>query len=105
MNKEYSSSITDGETSATGTTNPPKHNKAKSPSEIEDLFKEPPPISQQNGSGKPKKDVKSDIMSLFEKVAHHTVISLARHARNLESLDLSFCRQMTNEALGLIADT
>ncbi|GJZ46782.1 ARF GTPase activating protein, partial [Tanacetum coccineum] len=87
-----------GETSATGTTTPPKpaDNKVKSPSEIEDLFKEPPPISQQNESGKPQKDVK---------VAHPTVISLARHARNLESLDLSFCREMTNEALGLIADS
>ncbi|GKD46066.1 hypothetical protein Tco_1270711, partial [Tanacetum coccineum] len=59
-----------GETSVTGTTTPPKpaDNKAKSPSKIEDLFKEPPPISQQNESRKPQKDVKSDIMSLFEKV-------------------------------------
>ncbi|PWA83776.1 Leucine-rich repeat, cysteine-containing subtype [Artemisia annua] len=39
------------------------------------------------------------------KVAHHTAISLAKHARNLETLDLSFCREMTNEALGLIADS
>ncbi|GJU98602.1 probable ADP-ribosylation factor GTPase-activating protein AGD5 [Tanacetum coccineum] len=67
-----------GETSATGTTNPPKpaDNKAKSPSEIEDLFKEPPPISQQNGSEKPQKDVKSDIMSLFEKGNTTTPYSL-----------------------------
>ncbi|PWA49707.1 arf GTPase activating protein [Artemisia annua] len=66
-----------GETSATGTTNPPKpaDNKAKSPSEIEDLFKEPPPISQQN-AGKPQKDVKSDIMSLFEKGNTTTPYSL-----------------------------
>ncbi|GJR01151.1 leucine-rich repeat, cysteine-containing subtype protein [Tanacetum coccineum] len=45
-------------------------------------------------------------LSLYHvnEVAHHTVISLARHARNLESLDLSFCREMINEASGLIAD-
>nr|GEV19105.1 probable ADP-ribosylation factor GTPase-activating protein AGD5 [Tanacetum cinerariifolium] len=67
-----------GETLATGATNPPKpaDNKAKSPSEIEDLFKVPPPVLQQNGSGKPQKDVKSDIMSLFEKGNTTTPYSL-----------------------------
>lgn len=38
-------------------------------------------------------------------VAHHTALSLAKHTRNLESLDLSWCRDMTDEALGLIVDS
>ncbi|GJT29729.1 leucine-rich repeat, cysteine-containing subtype protein, partial [Tanacetum coccineum] len=47
----------------------------------------------------------SGVSAWYTWVAHHTAISLAKHARNLESLDLSFCREMTNEALGLIADS
>ncbi|GMH18105.1 hypothetical protein Nepgr_019946 [Nepenthes gracilis] len=39
------------------------------------------------------------------KVGHHTVISLARCCRNLHSLDVSWCRNMTDDALGLIADS
>ncbi|GKE46075.1 leucine-rich repeat, cysteine-containing subtype protein, partial [Tanacetum coccineum] len=38
-------------------------------------------------------------------VAHHMAISLAKPARNLESLDLSFCREMRDEALGLMVDS
>ncbi|XP_076907286.1 uncharacterized protein LOC143563680 [Bidens hawaiensis] len=39
-----------------------------------------------------------------DKVAHHTALSLAKHAIKLQSLDLSWCREMTDEALGLIVD-
>ncbi|XP_043719514.1 uncharacterized protein LOC122667321 [Telopea speciosissima] len=39
------------------------------------------------------------------KVGHHTAISLARCSRKLQRLDLSFCRKLTNEALGLIVDS
>ncbi|XP_024976708.1 probable ADP-ribosylation factor GTPase-activating protein AGD5 [Cynara cardunculus var. scolymus] len=58
-----------GENSSSETTGPsePVDNKAKSTSEIDDLFKDSPPISQPNASDKPQKDVKSDILSLFEK--------------------------------------
>ena len=59
-----------GENMATGTTgsSEPVDNKAKPTSEIDDLFKDSPPISLPNASDKPQKDVKSDILSLFEKV-------------------------------------
>ncbi|XVE53999.1 hypothetical protein DITRI_Ditri03aG0047500 [Diplodiscus trichospermus] len=39
------------------------------------------------------------------KVGHNTTISLARRSRNLLSLDLSWCRNLTDEALGLIVDS
>ncbi|XP_042478388.1 uncharacterized protein LOC122059582 [Macadamia integrifolia] len=39
------------------------------------------------------------------KVGHHTAISLARCSRKLQRLDLSFCRKLTNEAVGLIVDS
>ncbi|XP_024968061.1 probable ADP-ribosylation factor GTPase-activating protein AGD5 [Cynara cardunculus var. scolymus] len=57
------------EVSSTGTTDltKPVDNKAKPTSGIEDLFKDPPLFSQPNASEKPQKDVKNDIMSLFEK--------------------------------------
>ncbi|KAK6152007.1 hypothetical protein DH2020_014642 [Rehmannia glutinosa] len=38
-------------------------------------------------------------------VSSHTALSLARNCRNLRSLDLSWCRNLTNEALGLIVDS
>lgn len=38
-------------------------------------------------------------------VGQNTTISLARRCKNLESLDLSWCRRLTDEALGLIADS
>lgn len=37
-------------------------------------------------------------------VAQNTAVSLARLSRNLHYLDLSWCRNLTNEALGLIVD-
>ncbi|KAJ0030268.1 hypothetical protein Pint_13495 [Pistacia integerrima] len=39
------------------------------------------------------------------KVAHNTAVSLAKRSRNLLSLDISFCRNLTNEAVGLIVDS
>ncbi|KAF8388732.1 hypothetical protein HHK36_025412 [Tetracentron sinense] len=39
------------------------------------------------------------------KVGHNTAISLARCSRKLLSLDLSWCRNLTDEALGLIVDS
>ncbi|KAL0345032.1 UNVERIFIED_CONTAM: hypothetical protein Sradi_4334500 [Sesamum radiatum] len=38
-------------------------------------------------------------------VSNHTALSLARNCRNLRSLDLSWCRSLNNEALGLIVDS
>ncbi|KAL3535525.1 hypothetical protein ACH5RR_003986 [Cinchona calisaya] len=43
-------------------------------------------------------------LSNIQQVAENTAISLARLSRNLLYLDLSWCRNLTNEALGLIAD-
>ncbi|KAI7747839.1 hypothetical protein M8C21_005898 [Ambrosia artemisiifolia] len=40
-----------------------------------------------------------------DKVANHTALSLAKHAKKLQSLDMSWCREMTNEGLGLIVDS
>ncbi|XP_015572876.1 uncharacterized protein LOC8281183 [Ricinus communis] len=40
-----------------------------------------------------------------KKVGHHTAISLARRSRNLISLDLSWCRNLSDEAVGLIVDS
>ncbi|KAL6585720.1 hypothetical protein OROMI_002364 [Orobanche minor] len=38
-------------------------------------------------------------------VSNHTALSLARNCRKLRFLDLSWCRKLTNEALGLIVDS
>ncbi|KAL2533248.1 Leucine-rich repeat [Abeliophyllum distichum] len=43
--------------------------------------------------------------SLIGTVSNNTALSLARHSRNLVTLDLSWCRNLTNEALGLIVDS
>ncbi|WRX33852.1 hypothetical protein QQP08_026339 [Theobroma cacao] len=39
------------------------------------------------------------------KVGHNTALSLARRSKNLLSLDLSWCRNLTDEAVGLIVDS
>ncbi|CAJ1940499.1 unnamed protein product [Sphenostylis stenocarpa] len=41
----------------------------------------------------------------IKEVGHHTALSLASHAKNLHSLDLSWCRNMTDNELGLIVDS
>ncbi|KAK7411849.1 hypothetical protein VNO78_03292 [Psophocarpus tetragonolobus] len=40
-----------------------------------------------------------------KKVGYHTALSLANQAKNLHSLDLSWCRNLTDNALGLIVDS
>ncbi|KAM0030701.1 putative leucine-rich repeat domain superfamily [Helianthus debilis subsp. tardiflorus] len=40
-----------------------------------------------------------------DKVGNHTALSLAKHAKKLQCLDLSWCREMTDEGLGLIVDS
>ncbi|KAF9680946.1 hypothetical protein SADUNF_Sadunf06G0174400 [Salix dunnii] len=40
----------------------------------------------------------------IHRVAHNTAISIAKCSRNLVSLDLSWCRKLTDEALGMIVD-
>ncbi|KZV57406.1 hypothetical protein F511_35156 [Dorcoceras hygrometricum] len=39
------------------------------------------------------------------KVSNNTALSVSRNCKNLLTLDLSWCRNMTNEALGLIVDS
>ncbi|KAK7303997.1 hypothetical protein RJT34_14965 [Clitoria ternatea] len=41
----------------------------------------------------------------IKKVGYHTTLSLVDHAKNLHSLDLSWCRNLTDNALGLIVDS
>ncbi|CAB4318521.1 unnamed protein product [Prunus armeniaca] len=41
----------------------------------------------------------------IKKVGYNTAISLAKRSRKLHTLDLSWCRNLTDEALGLIADS
>ncbi|KAL5149351.1 DNA repair protein rhp7 [Glycine soja] len=41
----------------------------------------------------------------IKKVGHHTTLSLARHAKNLHILDLSWCRNLTDNELGFIVDS
>ncbi|TXG61653.1 hypothetical protein EZV62_013016 [Acer yangbiense] len=41
----------------------------------------------------------------LKKVAHNTALSLAKSSRNLINLDLSWCRLLTNDAMGLIVDS
>ncbi|XP_028787000.1 uncharacterized protein LOC114742937 isoform X2 [Neltuma alba] len=38
------------------------------------------------------------------KVGRHTALSLASHAKNLHTLDLSWCRNLTDSAVGLVVD-
>ncbi|XP_030448494.1 uncharacterized protein LOC115671165 [Syzygium oleosum] len=40
-----------------------------------------------------------------KKVGHNTAISLAKRAKDLQILDLSWCRSLTDEAMGLIVDS
>ena len=58
------------ELSTTGKAVPRKavENNTQSNSGIEDLFKDSPSLAIPSVSEKPQKDVKNDIMSLFEKV-------------------------------------
>ncbi|KAF5748427.1 F-box/LRR-repeat protein 4 [Tripterygium wilfordii] len=44
-------------------------------------------------------------LNSVRKVGHNTALSLARCSRKLQNLDLSFCRNFTSEAVGLIVDS
>ncbi|KAF8393549.1 hypothetical protein HHK36_021793 [Tetracentron sinense] len=44
-------------------------------------------------------------LNYINKVGHNTAISLAKRSRKLLRLDLSWCRKLTDEALGLIVDS
>ncbi|CAA0815937.1 Probable ADP-ribosylation factor GTPase-activating protein AGD5 [Striga hermonthica] len=59
-------------------------NKSPSASGIEDLFKDSDPIAPSSMSGKPQKDVKNDIMSLFEK--SNMVSPFALHQQQIAML-------------------
>ncbi|KAE9587670.1 hypothetical protein Lal_00021903 [Lupinus albus] len=41
----------------------------------------------------------------IKKVGYHSTLSLANHAKSLHTLDLSWCRNLTDNALGLIVDS
>ncbi|CAL0325503.1 unnamed protein product [Lupinus luteus] len=41
----------------------------------------------------------------IRKVGHHTTLSLASRGKNLRTLDLSWCRNLTDNELGLIVDS
>ena len=53
----------------------PIEGNTQSTSVIEDLFKDSPSI-MPSASDKPQKDVKNDIMSLFEKVVSYSIMHL-----------------------------
>ena len=40
-----------------------------------------------------------------KKVGYHTTLSLVSHAKKLHTLDVSWCRNLTDKALGLIVDS
>ncbi|GMI63684.1 NEVERSHED, ARF-GAP domain 5 [Hibiscus trionum] len=66
--------------------NPPKatESNTQSTTGIEDLFSDLPPLTANQVPEKPKKDVKNDIMSLFEK--SNTVSPFAMHQQQLAML-------------------
>ncbi|KAL9403577.1 hypothetical protein Peur_000549 [Populus x canadensis] len=74
------------EVSTTGNTGPTKavENDTQSVSGIEDLFKDSPSLATPSVLEKPQKDVKNDIMSLFEK--SNMVSPFAMHQQQLAML-------------------
>lgn len=44
-------------------------------------------------------------LNSLRKVGFNTAISLSKHSQNLQTLDLSWCRNLTDEAMGLIVDS
>ncbi|KAL9314622.1 hypothetical protein ACSQ67_020074 [Phaseolus vulgaris] len=49
--------------------------------------------------------LKELLLNNIKKVGYHTTLSLANHAKKLHYLDLSWCRNLTDNALGLIVDS
>ncbi|KAI7748415.1 hypothetical protein M8C21_007572 [Ambrosia artemisiifolia] len=80
----FQSAVEVPNTGATDATKP-VDNKPKPASGIEDLFKDSPAVSLPIASEKPKKDVKSDIMSLFEK-GNNTTSPYTLHQQQLAML-------------------
>ncbi|XP_017980519.1 PREDICTED: probable ADP-ribosylation factor GTPase-activating protein AGD5 [Theobroma cacao] len=75
-----------GEASTTNKTAPPKaaESNSQSATGIEDLFNDSPPFTTNQVPEKPQKDVKNDIMSLFEK--SNMVSPFAMHQQQLSML-------------------
>ncbi|MBA0573924.1 hypothetical protein Golob_001171, partial [Gossypium lobatum] len=75
-----------GDTSATGQNDPPKagEKNTQSATGIENLFNDSPPITTNQVTEKPQKDIKDDIMSLFEK--SNTPSPFAMHQQQLAAL-------------------
>ncbi|XVE50391.1 hypothetical protein DITRI_Ditri01bG0158800 [Diplodiscus trichospermus] len=75
-----------GEASATDKTDPPKaaESNTQSATGIEDLLNDSPPLTTNQVPQKPQKDVKNDIMSLFEK--SNMVSPFAMHQQQLAML-------------------
>ncbi|XP_071725877.1 ADP-ribosylation factor GTPase-activating protein AGD5-like isoform X3 [Rutidosis leptorrhynchoides] len=72
-------------TSGTIDVTKPVDNQVKTTSGIEDLFKDSPPLEQPK-TQTPQKDVKNDIMSLFEKQGNNTSSPYAIHQQQLAML-------------------
>ncbi|WCJ42790.1 hypothetical protein M5689_023577 [Euphorbia peplus] len=53
-------------------------------------------------SGEPLKELS---LNNVAQVGHNTALALAKRSRSLEILDLSWCRNLTDEAVGLIVDS
>ncbi|XP_004513482.3 DNA repair protein rhp7-like [Cicer arietinum] len=51
------------------------------------------------------KSLKELSLNNIKKVGYHTTLSLASHAKNLHSLDVSWCRNLSDNAMGLIVDS
>ncbi|XVE80222.1 hypothetical protein DITRI_Ditri14bG0122300 [Diplodiscus trichospermus] len=75
-----------GETSTTDKTDPPKaaEKNTQSATGIEDLFNNVPPLTTNQVAENPQKDIKNDIMSLFEK--SNMVSPFAMHQQQLAVL-------------------
>ena len=65
----------EGSTADKTSSTKPDDSKSQSTSGIEDLFKDSPLLASSAVSEKPQKDVKNDIMNLFDKVSP-TALSL-----------------------------
>lgn len=77
-------SAAEGSNAEKATPAEPVNNKIHSSSGLEDLFQDSPPITLPSNEQKPNKDVKNDIMSLFEKA--NMVSPFAAHQQQLAML-------------------
>ncbi|PSR96339.1 ADP-ribosylation factor GTPase-activating protein [Actinidia chinensis var. chinensis] len=77
-------SAAEGSTADKTSSTKPDDSKSQSTSGIEDLFKDPPLLASSTVSEKPQKDVKNDIMSLFDK--SNMVSPFSMHQQQLAML-------------------